>query len=443
VTSVQQEGDRHPARVLILGGYGLIGLEITRTLLAAGHEVVGLGRSAALGRRLEPKADWMGADIARLTAPEKWRRYLEDIDVVVNASGALQTGARDRLAAVQDVAIRALISACKVAQTKRFVQISAPGASPEADTVFLRTKSSADAALRVSGLEWVIFKPGLVFARSAYGGTAFLRMLAGFPWIVPVVLADRRIQTVSVEDVSEAVRRAVEGGVPTGRDYDLVEPLTHRLEDIVLALRAWLGLPGPAAVVRLPAAVGFGLARLADAAGWLGWRSPLRTTALRALSHGVSGDPAAWQGVTGHALRTVRETLQSMPATRQERVFAKAELLILLVIPALSIFWLVSGAIALFQVEAALRVIEGHVSSHLAPAYIIVGALADIAIGLALVVRRLVRPACLCAAGLALAYSIGATLVVPHLWLDPLGPLVKALPALVLALVGAALLEER
>ena len=41
------------------------------------------------------------------------------------------------------------------------------------------------------------------------------------------------------------------------------------------------------------------------------------------------------------------------------------------------------------------------------------------------------------------AYLLGASLITPHLWADPLGTLVKVPPALVLGLVAAALLDER
>jgi hypothetical protein len=42
-----------------------------------------------------------------------------------------------------------------------------------------------------------------------------------------------------------------------------------------------------------------------------------------------------------------------------------------------------------------------------------------------------------------LAYLAGATLWRPDLWLDPMGPLVKSLPAALLALCALALQDER
>ena len=41
------------------------------------------------------------------------------------------------------------------------------------------------------------------------------------------------------------------------------------------------------------------------------------------------------------------------------------------------------------------------------------------------------------------AYLVAATALTPTLWLDPLGPLVKVVPSIVLALVALAILDER
>ncbi len=84
-------------RILVLGAYGFIGLEASRRLVEAGHEVVALGRSPTYGRRVLPEALWRGADIGKLTDAKDWAPLVEDIDAVVNASGALQDGLRDNL----------------------------------------------------------------------------------------------------------------------------------------------------------------------------------------------------------------------------------------------------------------------------------------------------------------------------------------------------------
>ena len=45
--------------------------------------------------------------------------------------------------------------------------------------------------------------------------------------------------------------------------------------------------------------------------------------------------------------------------------------------------------------------------------------------------------------GLSAAYLAAATIAEPDLWLDPIGPLVKVVPSILLTLVGLAILDER
>jgi hypothetical protein len=63
------------------------------------------------------------------------------------------------------------------------------------------------------------------------------------------------------------------------------------------------------------------------------------------------------------------------------------------------------------------------------------GAFADVALGLAMLRRAWCRPAALGMMVLSVAYLMGGTLFAPALWLDPLGPLVKVLPSIVLTLI--------
>ncbi len=430
-------------RVLVLGGYGLIGEAVARRLLADGMSVTGLGREVGAARRRMPDMLWYAADIARLTTAADWRPVLAGIDALVNAAGALQDGARDDLAAVHHHAMAALYAACAEAGLQRFVQISAVGASPDADTAFLRTKAAGDAALAASGLDWVILRPGLVVGAGAYGGTALLRALAAFPVVTPLVLGDRPLQTVAVGDVAAAVARALAGGAPSRKTFDLVEDRPQALADVVAAFRAWLGYP-PARAVRVPVPFGNAVARIADGLGRLGWRSPLRTTAMRAVTAGVTGDPEPWREATGAGVDPLAQTLQDLPSTVQERWFARMFLLKPAVLGALSLFWLVSGLVGVAQLQAAAAILtQRGVPDGLAEAAVLAGSLADLMLGAAVLVRRTARPALLGMIVVTLAYLLGATLVAPDLWLDPLGSLVKTLPAMLLAVVGLAILEER
>ena len=430
-------------RVLVLGAYGLIGAEITRRLKLEGAECRGLVRSLRKAAQLLPGVPCVKTDISTMTDPQDWRELVENCDAVINASGALQTGLRDNLGVLHDRSIRALIEACERSGPKTFIQISAPGAEPDADTEFMRSKGRADAALRASKLAWVIFKPGLVVSRNAYGGTALIRVLAAFPGIQPLVLADAKIQTVAIEDVADAAVLVLKGRVPLRQDYDLVENNAYRLGELVVKFRVWMGFNADAPQVVLPKAVGFSIAKIADIAGWLGWRAPLRSTALRVLKMNVVGDPKPWREATARALQSLDETLARNPATLQERIFARAQLFYPIALVALAAVFVASGVIGLWRMDAAARVLGEAVSSGVARMLVIGGSLLDIGLGLALLARSWAVAAAVGMIALSCAYLVFGAVLTPHLWSDPMGPLIKIIPVMVLAAAIALLTVER
>jgi uncharacterized protein YbjT (DUF2867 family) len=430
-------------RVLVLGGYGLIGLEILNALRRTGHTVVGFGRSPDMGRRLAPDIPWNHGDMRRMLRPEDWTNHLSGVEAVVNAAGALQDGAKDDLRAVHDTAIRALLVECERQGVKRIVQISAPGANSEARSAFLATKGAGDAAVRASALEWTILKPGLVITSGAYGGTTLLRMLVAFPLVQPIVLQHARVQTVAGSDLANAVCAVLADQVLPRREYDLMEDEAHTLRDVLKKFRRWVGRSDALWLAPLPTWLGFALGRVADLAGLLGWRSPLRTTALRSIETGVIGDPSPWRDAGGFRLSTLDETLRSLPSTLQERTFGRAQLVLPVLTLTLIAFWLASGVIGLIRYESARAVIAPRVGAEAAQFLVAIGIALDLLIGWCLLWRRWVRRAAWASIAVAFGYLAVGTYLTPELWVDPLGPFVKVLPAIALALAVIALVEER
>jgi uncharacterized protein YbjT (DUF2867 family) len=429
-------------RVLVLGGYGLIGSAIAQQLLADGHAVTALGRKIARARIQMPGVRWLAADISRLQSVADWTPLIKDSDVIVNAAGALQTGLRDDLGKLQ-AAFIALYDAAAADGTARIIVISAPGARLDASTDFSRSKARADAHLRQTALDWTILRPGLVIARQAYGGTAMLRALASLPYVMPIMTGTRPVKTVDVDDVAHAVTSIISGKVLSCRDYDLVEPESHALADIVARFRAWFGYR-PAPVLSVPPIVAGPFIVAADLAGWLGWRSPLRSTAVAELAAGVTGCSRQWLEAGGNRLKSLEQSLAATPATVQERWFGRLWALKPVVIVTLAAFWLASGLIALGHPATAAAVLttRGVASDH-ALILVICGALVDVALGLGILVRISARVAMIGMLLTSFAYLLAGTWLAPDLWTDPLGPLVKIGPSLALTLVGLAILEER
>jgi uncharacterized protein YbjT (DUF2867 family) len=431
-------------RVLILGGYGLIGLAIARALQVEGHAVTGIGRSPGVGPRLLPGIRWAQADLASLATAADWKALLGDFDVVVNAAGTLQDGLGNDVERTHHVAIAALASACAETRTTRLIQISAPDARTDSTTEFMRSKARADQAIKASGIDWVILRPGLVIGANAYGGSALMRAMAAFPVVLPIALPERRIQAVALADLARVVLEAVEGTIPTHTDVDLVEDESHSLREIVERMREWLGIRRPFAVIPVPRWFVALISRAADALGYLGWRSPLRSTAIRAVERDVVGNPTPLRKMRGSSLAPLDQILAQMPAGIQERWFARAYLLMPVMVATLSLFWTVSGVVGLLDIERAARTIPASVlADRISSILVVVGAAVDIGLGIAILFRPFARAACLGMIITSFAYLVAGSILTPTIWLDPLGPFVKVVPAMVLALTTLALLEER
>ncbi len=429
-------------RAVVLGGYGLIGAACARALLAAGYEVTGIGRSARAARRSGLPVDWIIADIARMPVRD-WRAALAGADVVVNAAGALQDGARDDLVGVHVTAVERMVAAL-AGSTARVVQISAAGVRADAPGAFFATKARGDAVLQGSGLGWVILRPVLVLAPNAYGGTALLRAAASLPGVAPRVMPQAVVQCVHIDDLAGAVVAAAAGRVAAGTVADLTETGARSLPDTILALRAWLGWAPPRLVVPVPRWALRPVTAVADLAGRLGWRSPLRHSAIAALEDGVRGDPRAWEAAGGAGCRSLAESLAAMPATLQDRWFARAYLAFPVAVLLLSVFWLVSGLVGLVHFDAAVAVLTGRGFGQ-GPAALAVGlgSIIDLGLGAAVLWRRWTAAASVGMILVSLGYIGGSMLFAPDLWADPLGPMVKVLPGIGLALFAALLAEDR
>jgi hypothetical protein len=184
---------------------------------------------------------------------------------------------------------------------------------------------------------------------------------------------------------------------------------------------------------------------VADALGWLGWRSPVRTTAVRQLAAGMHADPAPWMAATGIEPKTLDDILAAQPASVQDRWHARLYFVKPLAIGGLAAYWIVTGLLALGPGWNEGLALLSPLALPWAPAafILIAGALLDIALGAALLVRSLTRPVLLIMLVVCIPYLAAATAIDPALWLDPLGRLMKTFVVMLATVFTLAVLDER
>jgi len=427
-------------RVMVVGASGLIGSSVCARLAVKGDSIVAVvHRSADLG--LAP-AHVIPIDLAA-TKHADWIPHLAGVDAVVNCAGLLQDSPGESTHGVHTAGAAALFDACERAGVRRVVHLSAVGVDRETPTAFSRSKLLGDQALMARNLDWVILRPSVVVGRPAYGGSALLRGLAAWP-LIPTMPDTGPLQIVHLDDVVDAVMFFLRPDAPARQTIEVVGPRTWSFDEVVALFRRWLRWP-PARTFRLPAPLAALIYRVGDAIALLGWRPPVRSTARREIMPGATGDPQPLTHVTGIEPRDLAAALAAEPPSVQERWFARLYLLKPLVFGILSLFWIATGIMALgpgWQ-QGVNLMLEGGVKHGLAEATVVAGAAADICIGIGIALRRTTRFTLYAALAISIVYAFLGTVLVPRLWIDPIGPLLKIWPIMVLILVAIAIREDR
>lgn len=148
--------------IVVAGGHGQIAMRLYPLLLARGHTVSGLIRNPDQAQDLrQAGAEPVVCDLER---EDDISDAVGAADAVVFAAGAGPgSGAERKFTMDRDGAIK-LIDAARSNGIGRYVMISAMNAEkPRGNEVFrayLRAKAEADAALRESGLDYTIVRPG-------------------------------------------------------------------------------------------------------------------------------------------------------------------------------------------------------------------------------------------------------------------------------------------
>ncbi len=429
-------------KVLVTGATGLIGTAVVARMISKGHTIKGIARNTRRHVRRLPQVQWISLDMARTISPKAWMPLLAGIDAVVNCAGVLQDGPEDSVQGVHAQGAAALFQACENAGIRRVVQLSAIGLDRETPTSFSRTKLQGDAALMARNLDWVILRPSVVVGRPAYGGSALFRGLAALP-MLPVMPDTGPLQIVQLDEVVETVLFFLRAEAPTRVTLELAGPERLSFVEVVQHYRRWLGWD-EARLWRVPNWMAGWSYRLGDFAGLLGWRPPIRSTAGREISRGAIGEPGEWMRLTGIKARSLSEALAAEPASVQERWFAGVYLLKPLLLTVLSLFWVGTGILSLWPgYPAGVALIEDSGAGTFARPMVAVGAIADILIGIAIAVRRTSWLGLYAALAVSIFYLVAGTILLPRLWTDPLGPLMKIWPILVLNLMALATLEDR
>jgi len=421
-----------PRSALLIGAQGFLGGFIAAALRARGWRVIAGVRHPRAG------CDERRVDLTLMSGAQDWRPILADVDAVVNASGILRESGRQTFAAIHVAAPMALASACVDAGIDTFVQISALGIP--ADGGFIESKHRFDEALLALPMRSVVLRPSVVYAVSgSYGGTSLLRALAALPLFSLLPGAGQwLIQPVAAEDLAHLVADALHGAQRGIYEVGAPQPIT--LRDYQLAWRRWLRIGGRR-ILGVPEILVSVQVWLAERLG----RGPVGETMWRMLRRGnithADAGPRLLRDF-GMLPRALDEVLAMQPSQVQDRWQAQAYFLAPLLRVSIIAVWLLSALAGWLTPAATIEALADGSLLQAMPVTALARATGALDLSLAVWLASGWRPrwAIALMAASVLAYTVAFGLLLPALWLEPLGGLAKnlmILPALGLAWVLA------
>jgi nucleoside-diphosphate-sugar epimerase len=282
--------------VVVTGAAGFLGGHLCRALLARGFPV------RALVRRPDAAVWPAGVTSARMDLPDVIdETALAGAGVLVHAAWATREIDPERAALANVEGTRRLIAAARAAGVGRVVFVSSVAAAADAPNAYARTKNAAERLLDPA--RDLVVRPGTILAREGGGIFGLMRDLMRKLHVVPLFGGGRQpLQTVHVDDVCEAIARAIERDL-TGA-LNVAEEAPRSFRDVLRMAADRMGIR--CLFVPLPFAPMLAVVRLAERAGL---PTPLRSESLLGM-RGLRAVPVADDlRRIGFRARSVEESL--------------------------------------------------------------------------------------------------------------------------------------
>lgn len=222
--------------VLVVGGTGFVGQNLCRELDERDHEVTALSR--------DPHDADLPDGVVRtegdVTDYDSIEGAFEGRDAVVFLPALSPLfkpdGGNELHAQVHYGGTKNAVQAAGEHGVDRFLQMSALGADPGGATHYLRAKGNAEEVVRKSDLDWVIFRPSVVFGEGGefvYFTKRLKQMFApGVPlYPLPGGGTKAHFQLIWIGDLVPMLADAIEDEDHVGRTYEVGGPETLSLRE--------------------------------------------------------------------------------------------------------------------------------------------------------------------------------------------------------------------
>jgi len=241
--------------VLVTGATGFVGSHLTSELLRQGCRIRVLVR--------EPRAySGRGAEVVQgdVTDPRSLANSCRGVNTVVHLVAVIREKGRETFRQINYQGTVNILKASENSGVRRFIYLSALGATDNPGFKYARSKWEAEEAVRSSEIDWTIIRPSLIYGK---GFGFFNRLIQALrmspPFIAPVPgTGSTLFQPIAVEDVISCILRAIEDDGFVRGVYEVGGPNHVSYTEMVDTLLGVLGqrrvkVPVPLGLMKLVA----------------------------------------------------------------------------------------------------------------------------------------------------------------------------------------------
>ncbi len=248
--------------VTIFGGSGFVGTHLVQLLARKGYRIrVAVRRPDLAGEtRMFGTVGQVMPIQANLRNEASVQRAVAGADIVINLVGIGFERGKQRFDAVHNQGAALVARAAQAAGVSALVHVSALGIDKAAEvSAYASSKLAGEAAVLEAFPNAVVLRPSILFGQ----GDGFFNLMGTlarmFP-IMPLISGKTLFQPVYVGDVAEAIAKAAEGEVKTGRIYELGGPDVESHKALMERILREAGrkrplVPFPAGIAKFGAAI--------------------------------------------------------------------------------------------------------------------------------------------------------------------------------------------
>ncbi len=221
--------------ILITGGTGFVGSHLIKRLIDEGHEVRCVIREDS--KKID-RIKGLGAEIVHgdVTDANSLIDACKGIDIIVHLVGIIQEEKGMTFQSIHVDGTQNLINAAKKNNVKLFYYQSANGADKDGATSYFRTKAEAEEIVKNSGIDYIIFRPSLIYGNGDQFVLRLKKIIHDAPVIPIIGSGESLLQPIFIDDLVACLIKAITTLQLKNRTFCIAGPEQIRFKDVIMRI---------------------------------------------------------------------------------------------------------------------------------------------------------------------------------------------------------------